>query len=116
MKQVLIMRSDLGMSPGKLASQAAHAAVKAVANAPLKWVDEWNRSGCTKIVLEVRSDADLISLYKLAVRNYLPVALIADEGRTEVSPGSITALGIGPAPKGDIDKITGDLKLYGKEN
>ena len=107
------MNASLGMSPGKLAAQAAHAAVRACEVAPHENIDAWNREGCTKIVLEVRSDADLIILYKQAVADYLPVALICDEGRTEVKPGSITALGIGPAPNEYIDRITGGLHLYG---
>lgn len=109
------MRADLGMSPGKLAAQAAHAAVKAVDIAPAEWVDEWNRHGCTKVVLEVYDEDSLIKLYKMAVAAYLPAVVIADEGRTEVKPGSITALGIGPAPDADINGITGSLGLYGKK-
>lgn len=108
------MRADLGMSPGKLAAQAAHAAVKASDISPIKWVDEWNRHGCTKVVLEVWDEETLVKLYKMAVAAYLPTALVADEGRTEVKPGSITALGIGPAPDADINSITGSLNLYGK--
>lgn len=115
MKQVLVMRADLGMSPGKLAAQAAHAAVKAVNIAPSEYVDEWDRKGCTKVVLEVWDEETLVKLYKIAVAAYLPAVLIADEGRTEVKPGSITGLGIGPAPDGDINLITGTLNLYGKQ-
>lgn len=114
MKQVLVMRADLSMSPGKLAAQAAHAAVKTADIAPRDYVDEWNRHGVTKIVLEVWDEASLIALYKMAVAAYLPAVLIVDEGRTEVRPGSITALGIGPAPIADIDCVTGSLNLYGR--
>jgi hypothetical protein len=35
-----------------------------------------------------------------------------DAGRTEVEPGTRTVLGIGPAPKADIDKITGPKGKY----
>ena len=37
--------------------------------------------------------------------------VIADAGRTQIEPGSLTVLGIGPAPKSVIDGITGNLKL-----
>jgi peptidyl-tRNA hydrolase, PTH2 family len=116
MKQVLIMRADLGMSPGKLASQAAHAAVLAYKIAPTDDIDEWERSGITKIVLQVWDEETLIKLYKLAIAAYLPCALVADEGVTEVKPGSITGLGIGPADNYELDAITGTLELYGKES
>lgn len=114
-KQVLIMREDLGMSPGKLAAQAAHCAIAAYKIALPKCVKEWNQKGSTKVVLAVDNEHDLLCLYKKAVAAYLPVALIADEGRTEVEPGTITGIGIGPAPNKEIDRITGQLRLYGKE-
>jgi Peptidyl-tRNA hydrolase PTH2 len=35
-----------------------------------------------------------------------------DAGRTQIGAGSATILGIGPAPKSEIDQVTGSLKLY----
>ena len=39
--------------------------------------------------------------------------LVTDAGHTEIPPGTETVVGIGPGPRGDIDKITGDLPLVG---
>ena len=36
---------------------------------------------------------------------------IADAGRTEVMPGTITCMGIGPDKEEKIDKVTGKLKM-----
>ncbi len=113
LKQVMVMRSDLGMSPGKMAAQACHAAVSAVEVAQKDHIDAWKRAGVTKVVLQIAGEQALLDLYKTAVAKYLPCALISDEGRTEITPGSITALGIGPAPSTQIDEVTGGLKLYG---
>ncbi len=41
----------------------------------------------------------------------IAAALVQDAGMTEVPPGTITALGLGPAKSEDLDKITGDLAL-----
>ena len=106
------MRKDLKMSPGKLAAQAAHASVLALWQAPDATVSKWRKEGITKVTLAVDSEKKLLEIYKKSVAAYLPTGLVADEGRTEVKPGSITGVGIGPALAKDIDKITGALKLY----
>lgn len=113
LKQVLVMRADLKMSPGKLAAQAAHASIGAYEVSDIVDIDEWRRNGVTKIVLAVESEQDLIEIYKVATAMELPVSLICDEGRTEVNPGTITAVGIGPAQSTEINQVTGGLPLYG---
>lgn len=102
------------MSPGKLAAQTAHASLSAYDKADKDCIDAWKRSGTTKVVLSGRSEQELVGLYRKAVSLYLPASLIADEGRTEVTPGAITGLGIGPAPSETLDTVTGHLRLYGK--
>lgn len=37
--------------------------------------------------------------------------VIQDAGRTQIDPGSLTVLGVGPAPKSKVDQVTGGLKL-----
>jgi PTH2 family peptidyl-tRNA hydrolase len=36
---------------------------------------------------------------------------VADAGRTQIAAGSHTVLAIGPAPKSEIDVVTGHLSL-----
>lgn len=110
-KQCIITRSDLKLSPGKLAVQVAHAAVSAADRASPSDLKAWKCEGQKKIVLKVPTLQDLFIIRETARREGLPNALISDAGLTEIEPGTITVLGIGPAKDTQIDKITGHLKM-----
>lgn len=110
-KQCIIVRDDLKLSRGKLAVQVAHAAVSTYEFADEKVRDAWKEQGQKKVVLRVPCLRDLFELRDLARRHGLPAVLITDAGLTEVPPGTTTVLGIGPAQAGELDKITGSLKL-----
>jgi PTH2 family peptidyl-tRNA hydrolase len=113
-KQVIVFRSDLKLSKGKLAAQAGHAAVSAAEKARKhhkKWWEAWLDEGQCKIVVKVKDEKKLRELEKQAMELGLPYTLIVDRGLTEVPPGTITCLGIGPAPSEKVDRITGGLPL-----
>ena len=114
-KQVIVLRSDLKMSCGKAAAQACHAAVSAAENTRKthpSWWRGWMREGQRKIILKVHSEEELLGIEKETRGSEIPASLISDMGLTELPPGTVTALGAGPAPSGLVDKITGDLPLY----
>jgi PTH2 family peptidyl-tRNA hydrolase len=103
-KQVLVFRTDLQMSKGKIAAQAGHAAVSSAQDAYThhkKWWEAWMFEG-EKELGELEEGSDQLGL---------PHALIVDRGLTEVPEGTVTCLGIGPAPSAMIDRLTGKLKL-----
>jgi len=114
-KQVIVVRSDLGMGKGKIAAQVAHAALDAADTARRKhasWYDSWRDQGQAKVVVKTDGgEAALEELQKQARSLGLPVSLIQDRGLTQLEPGTTTCLGIGPGPAGEIDKVTGKLKL-----
>lgn len=113
-KQVIVLRTDIKMSKGKFAVQASHASVTALEEARKEhrdWVKSWLDEGQKKVVAKVKSIEELQILRRQAERLSLPNALIEDRGLTELPPGTVTALGIGPAPNDAIDKVTRDLKL-----
>lgn len=65
-----------------------------------------------QVVVKTDSEEELLELAALAMSHGLTASLIQDAGRTQVTPGSRTVLGIGPGPKSLVDKVTGHLKLY----
>lgn len=113
-KQVIVVRTDLEMSPGKLAAQVAHGSVGAAELTRKKhrrWFYNWLSEGQKKVVLKVGSESELQNLKKKADKLNLPNILVVDAGLTELTPGTVTALGIGPAPNEILDQVTGNLPL-----
>jgi PTH2 family peptidyl-tRNA hydrolase len=113
-KQVIVVRADLKMGKGKLAAQVGHAAVSAAEEARKKrpyWWKAWLNEGQCKVALKVKSLAELLGLQREAIKMKLPQSLITDRGLTQLPPGTVTCLSIGPAPSTQIDMITGKLPL-----
>lgn len=111
MKQAIVIRTDLKMGKGKIASQCAHASIAAFLKSKVKEKEEWINEGMKKVILKVSSKKEIMKLFNSAKNEKLPSELIYDAGLTQIEPGSVTALGIGPADDKKIDKITGKLKL-----
>ncbi|MCJ7775563.1 MAG: peptidyl-tRNA hydrolase Pth2 [Desulfobulbaceae bacterium] len=110
-KQCIVTRDDLKLTKGKLAVQVAHAAVTASDFADKKERESWIRDGQKKVVLKVATLNDLFLIKEMARREGLSTALITDAGLTQIAPGTITVLGIGPAPVEKLDKVVSKLKL-----
>ena len=113
-KMVIALRTDLKMTKGKSAVQAAHAAVIAVEEAKRKradWLKKWFYEGQKKVVVQVSTKEELEILFNKAKQNNFPCSFVNDAGLTELPPGTPTAVAMGPAPNDKIDKITSHLKL-----
>ncbi len=114
-KQVIILRKDLKMSKGKAAAQASHAAVAAAIRSQRERIKEfslWWKTGQMKIILAVNSEEELIDIEKKLRTTGVVIEKINDAGRTQLPPGTTTALGIGPHAQEDVEKITSILKLF----
>ena len=113
LKQVIVIRSDLGMGKGKLAAQCSHASLSAYKKCEREDGDAaraWEEEGQKKVVLKVSSEGELLELFGKMKRE-IPCALIRDAGHTQVEPGSITCFGAGPADEAILNKYTKHLKL-----
>jgi PTH2 family peptidyl-tRNA hydrolase len=112
MKQAIVIRADLKMSAGKLVAQACHASLGAYLKTNPSARKAWEHSGVKKVVLSAKNLAELKNLRQKASKQRIPNFLVMDAGMTELAPGTITALAIGPDADEKIDKITGGLALF----
>jgi len=113
-KLVIAVRRDLEMGKGKIAVQVGHATISASEEAKKvhpDWWRQWLDEGQCKVAVKVDSEGDLYRLELEAGELGLPSAIIRDRGLTQISPGTATCVGIGPAPAELVDKITGNLPL-----
>lgn len=115
-KQYIIIREDLGMSPGKLASQASHSSMKVFFdkfeetevefdNGEFKKAflftstleeELWIKGLFTKIVKKVKNESQLLKAYEKAKELGLNCSLIKDVGLTELQGENYTAVAVGP--------------------
>eukprot|EP01133_Synstelium_polycarpum_P006697 gene6697-7788_t len=115
-KMVLVVRTDLQMTKGKIAAQCCHGTLGAYKRASrnkkfVAILKQWEIYGQAKVTLKVNNEKDLVDLEKAAKSADVPHYLVVDAGRTQIASGSFTVLAIGPAPIAKIDAITGKLGL-----
>ena len=135
-KQVIVMRKDLGMRKGKMIAQGSHASLASLlklahrenhTNGFLKtdiWtriefdfpadsvLDKWLNGTFSKICLYVESEKELDELKAKCDTAGIPNSLIIDSGLTEFhGTPTKTCIGIGPWWSDEIDKITASLPL-----
>jgi PTH2 family peptidyl-tRNA hydrolase len=121
-KLVIVIRKDLGMSLGKIISQAVHASHRG--GNILKYVDnEYNenqkfsdpptdRPEPKCIVCYVNREKDLLGLIEKAKEIGVPYGLQKDAGSNEVPKGTMTALAIGPDDEDKVSFVTKRLQTF----
>ena len=83
----IFMNKSLGMSAGKLAAQAAHAA--ALVDTRSNWLDNAHR---TILVMQARDEAHIRSIKEYIGDRGFNSHIIIDEGVNEIDPHTVTAL------------------------
>ena len=108
-KQVILIRTDLKMGTGKKCAQSCHASISAAdlvrTTNKAVWKN-WKNTGQKKVVLKVSGMEVLSDIVIQLEKNNLTYFLVKDAGLTQLTPGTTTALGIGPTLSKYIDKIT----------
>jgi peptidyl-tRNA hydrolase, PTH2 family len=112
-----LIREDLGMTPGKIASQAGHAFVGAAVNSDSDILSEYHKempnSPGTKVCLKVPNLPQLYRVENLCKEAGIPTFVVVDSGCANFFNGKpiVTALGIGPVTKQQLQGITNEYKL-----
>lgn len=118
-KQMIVIRHELGMRRGKATSQGAHASGEFMREQLVAIVDggthtlseneiAWMRSGMAKITVRTDSEEQFNDVRDRAIARGLKVRVITDSGATEFhGVPTVTALAIGPDRSEVIDEITG---------
>jgi len=113
-KQAIVVRNDLKMQKGKIAAQVAHASLTSAEQTKKEKPElfrKWWERGQKKVVLKVNSLDAIFEITEIAERNNIVFSIIEDKGLTQIPPGTVTCVGIGPDEDKKIEKITGKLKL-----
>jgi peptidyl-tRNA hydrolase, PTH2 family len=111
-KLAVVVRADLDMGRGKIAAQVAHAAVAAVlGELDGAGLAPWLRDGQPTVVLKVTTAEQLQDVVRQGRAAGLPVEVVNDAGRTQVTPGTATCCALGPAESHRIDAVTAGLPL-----
>jgi len=111
LKQVILVRNDLKMPPGKLSVQCCHASVEAALRSDVDMLQAWRKQGMKKVVLKVKDKKELLMYNQYAKDAGLVTALITDAGKTYFETSTTTCLAIGPDDEDKLDVLTGELKL-----
>ena len=72
--------------------------------------ERWRSNGSRKVVLKVDDLDHLKELQDIADKANIVTHIVRDAGLTEVEPGTLTVLGLGPCPNRSLDAICGELE------
>jgi PTH2 family peptidyl-tRNA hydrolase len=129
-KQVYIVRKDLNMRKGKIASQVGHACTNlflSLFNVEVEddgesWYKPkasiskqllgWMNDNKKKITVSVDSEDALKEIHQTALDLGIPAVMVEDHGLTEFhGVHTLTVVGLGPWESEELDKLTGGLSL-----
>ena len=83
-KQVVVVRRDLGMGLGKTAAQVAHAAVLGLEHARAvcpEWAADWWAAGQPKVVVQVPGAEEFADVFPRMSRTFDDDGLVVTEGQ-----------------------------------
>ena len=97
----VVLRKDLRLGKGKFCTQSAHAIVTLIPERGKKW----NFEKKPVEIWTVKDEENLLSIYRQAQKLKVNCTLIRDAGKTQIAPGTKTAVGLGPINEAIFEKI-----------
>ncbi|NHJ47243.1 MAG: hypothetical protein FK733_05590 [Asgard group archaeon] len=97
----VVLRKDIKMGKGKFSTQSAHAIVSLLPQRGIKWDFE-------KYPIEiwtVKSEENLLGIHRKANKEDINCSIIQDAGKTQLEPGTRTAIGLGPINEAIFDRL-----------
>ena len=108
----IIVNKSLPMRSGKIASQVGHAVQKITEYCMTKEKKIWSyycSNNYAKIILKINDENKLLEI--LNELKHIHKSYAVDEGRTQIEPNSLTAIGFIPMQKKDVPECLKKLKL-----
>lgn len=116
LRMLFFVRTDLGMTKGKIAAQVGHATqylvTKQYLGIPTTTFLEWEQNDSIKICLSVKSEEELLTFLNIGRDLNINTELVVDKGFTQFK-GELTktVVGWGPLLKKEHESYTSHLKL-----
>lgn len=116
LRMLFFVRTDLGMTKGKMCAQVGHATQYLIRRQylgiPSKTFLDWVNNDSIKICLKVNSEDELINFYTLGNNLYFGTELVIDKGFTQFNNVETkTVVSWGPILKSQHEFYTSHLKL-----
>ena len=112
-KMVFFVRKDLKMGKGKIGSQCAHGSIglyKKLLRNKNDLLDDWEKTGCKKIVLKVENESNFGDILIFCERNNILNHTVTDAGKTQIQANSRTVMCIIEESK-KLNDLTRNFKL-----
>eukprot|EP01016_Furgasonia_blochmanni_P022902 TRINITY_DN2486_c0_g1_i3.p1 TRINITY_DN2486_c0_g1~~TRINITY_DN2486_c0_g1_i3.p1 ORF type:complete len:226 (+),score=23.63 TRINITY_DN2486_c0_g1_i3:842-1519(+) len=114
-KMVFLVRMDLSLNAGQIATQVGHAVLaaykKAIEDKKYDQLETWGALGQAKVVLQVKDEAKLRGYHAKAAASNINAILLDTTLFTSLPEGQASICAIGPDAIDVVDSITGNLRL-----
>lgn len=104
----VVLRKDIRMGKGKFSVQTAHAIVSLLSEKGMNW--DFNNKPIE--IWTVKSEEDLLGINRRIQKLKINSSLIRDAGKTQLDPGTKTAVGIGPINEAIFEKVMNSYSAY----